>query len=86
MSPRSLEVRFLGHRTGTDERGAAILDELKTILQSRGSADLSPDDTYYSMPVSEIDFSNCRQCTPSYRALPDNYPNVAVSEASPPSA
>lgn len=68
---------------GTDERGAAILDELKTILQSRGSADLTPDDTYYSMPVSEIDFSNCRQCTPSYRALPDNYPNVAVSEASP---
>ena len=24
MSPRSLEVRFLGHRTGTDERGASF--------------------------------------------------------------
>lgn len=32
------------------------------------------------MPLSEIDFSQCRKCTPSYRALPANYPKPHYSE------
>lgn len=35
---------------------------------------------WYSLPVSEIDFSNCRTCTPSYRHLPDSYPSFTCAE------
>jgi paired amphipathic helix protein Sin3a len=31
------------------------------------------------MPTTEIDFSQCRRCTPSYRALPHNYPRGKCS-------
>jgi paired amphipathic helix protein Sin3a len=37
---------------------------------------------WYSTPLSEIDFSQCRKCTPSYRALPKDYPLPACSERS----
>jgi hypothetical protein len=36
----------------------------------------------FSMPLSEIDFSQCRRCSPSYRALPGDYPRVTSSERS----
>ncbi|KAL2344256.1 hypothetical protein Fmac_005541 [Flemingia macrophylla] len=31
-------------------------------------------DKYAAKPISELDLSNCEQCTPSYRLLPKNYP------------
>ncbi|KAI0488543.1 hypothetical protein KFK09_028379 [Dendrobium nobile] len=31
-------------------------------------------------PISELDLSNCQQCTPSYRLLPKNYPIPAASQ------
>ncbi len=31
------------------------------------------DDTWHSVPLSEIDFSRCRRCFPSYRSLPRDY-------------
>ena len=34
----------------------------------------------YATPLSEIDFAQCRKCTPSYRALPKNYPKPLCSE------
>ncbi len=37
-------------------------------------------DMWYSTPLSEVDFSQCRKCTPSYRALPKDYPLPASSE------
>ncbi|CAJ1939999.1 unnamed protein product [Sphenostylis stenocarpa] len=30
-------------------------------------------DKYAAKPISELDLSNCEQCTPSYRLLPKNY-------------
>ena len=41
-----------------------------------------PEDVWYSMPVGEIDFSECPRCTPSYRALPSGYPRLACTERS----
>ncbi|KAL6865182.1 hypothetical protein ACP4OV_016333 [Aristida adscensionis] len=32
-----------------------------------------------SKPISELDLSNCEQCTPSYRLLPKNYPMPPAS-------
>ena len=32
--------------------------------------------------MSEIDFAQCRKCTPSYRSLPKNYPKPLCSERS----
>ncbi|KAL6619882.1 hypothetical protein ACP70R_035021 [Stipagrostis hirtigluma subsp. patula] len=32
-----------------------------------------------SKPISELDLSNCQQCTPSYRLLPENYPMPSAS-------
>ena len=39
-------------------------------------------DMWYATPLSEIDFSQCRKCTPSYRALPKSYPKPVCSERS----
>ena len=36
----------------------------------------------YATPMSEIDFAQCRKCTPSYRSLPKNYPKPLCSERS----
>lgn len=59
---------FLG-----DEHGA-VLDDLKRLLNTRGVYSLSDQDLWYSLPLSEIDFSRCRRAMPSYRALPSAYP------------
>ncbi|KAE9597058.1 putative transcription regulator Others family [Lupinus albus] len=37
-------------------------------------------DKYLSKPINELDFSNCDQCTPSYRLLPKNYPIPPASQ------
>lgn len=39
-------------------------------------------DMWYAVPLSEIDFSQCRKCTPSYRALPKDYPKPKCTERS----
>ena len=41
------------------------------------------EEVWFSMPLSEIDFNNCRSCTPSYRALPNGYPIPACSDRTP---
>ncbi len=45
-----------------------------------GSGGELQTDMWYSTPLSEVDFSQCRKCTPSYRALPKDYPLPASSE------
>jgi len=60
-----------------------LFDEFKKILAAAGSQETMHDDTWYSVPILEIDFARCRQCTPSYRALPRDYPNPPCSERSP---
>ena len=37
---------------------------------------------WYATPLSEIDFSQCRKCTPSYRQLPISYPKPVCAERS----
>ncbi len=63
-------------------KNAALLEEFKSVLLSRGTipGPAMPEDAWYVLPVSEIDFSECQQCTPSYRALPDQYPRHTCSE------
>ncbi|CAH8253403.1 unnamed protein product [Arabidopsis lyrata] len=34
----------------------------------------------WAKPISELDLSNCEQCTPSYRLLPKNYPISIASQ------
>ncbi|CAD5316797.1 unnamed protein product [Arabidopsis thaliana] len=34
----------------------------------------------WAKPISELDLSNCEQCTPSYRRLPKNYPIPIASQ------
>ncbi|KAI3824026.1 hypothetical protein L1987_05473 [Smallanthus sonchifolius] len=37
---------------------------------------------YWGQSIQELDLSNCQQCTPSYRLLPDDYPIPSVSQRS----
>lgn len=65
------------------KRNAELFEEFKRILTAAGSAGASNvDDAWHSVPLSEIDFSRCRRCTPSYRALPRDYPAPPCSERS----
>lgn len=60
----------------------ALVAEFQRVLASRG---LAPDplvDACFSMPLSEVDFSQCRRCTPSYRALPAGFPHAPCSSRS----
>ena len=60
-----------------------LLDEFERILTAAGAPGAhSQDDAWHSVPLSEIDFSRCRRCTPSYRALPRDYPCPPFSERS----
>lgn len=36
----------------------------------------------FAVPLSEIDFSQCLKCSPSYRALPKDYPKPKCTERS----
>ncbi|GMI90141.1 SIN3-like 5 [Hibiscus trionum] len=59
-------------------------DELDTssignkVAESR-SLLCSSTDEYMGKSINELDLSNCEQCTPSYRLLPENYPRPIAS-------
>lgn len=60
-----------------------LFEEFKRIITAVGSPDApTHDDSWHSVPLSEIDFTRCRRCSPSYRALPRDYPNPPCSERS----
>ncbi|KAL3786130.1 hypothetical protein HJC23_010704 [Cyclotella cryptica] len=60
-----------------------LFEQFKCIITAIGAPDApAHDDSWHSVPLSEIDFSRCRRCTPSYRALPRDYPNPPCSERS----
>lgn len=61
---------------------ARLFDEFKSIMMHKGLPEITPEDTWFSMPVGEIDFSDCPRCTPSYRRLPKGYPRLACSARS----
>jgi paired amphipathic helix protein Sin3a len=67
------------------KRNSNLFEEFKRILTAAGSPTLSTqllDDAWYSVPLAEIDFGRCRRCSPSYRALPRDYPAPPCSERS----
>jgi len=67
------------------KRNTKLFEEFKRILSAAGSpAHPLPlmEDSWHSVPLSEIDFSRCRRCSPSYRALPRDYPAPPCSDRS----
>jgi paired amphipathic helix protein Sin3a len=68
------------------KRNNKLFEEFKRILAAaggRGTSTAPPmEDSWYSVPLSEIDFSRCRRCSPSYRALPRDYPAPPCSQRS----
>lgn len=54
-------------------RHTDLVRDFKKILDEHGARE-THNDVWFSMPLAEIDFSKCRRCTPSYRALPTSYP------------
>ncbi|KAG7367429.1 paired amphipathic helix repeat-containing protein [Nitzschia inconspicua] len=68
------------------KRNSKLFEEFKRILAAaggRGTSTAPPmEDSWYSVPLSEIDFSRCRRCSPSYRALPRDYPAPPCSQRS----
>jgi len=65
------------------KRNTELFEEFKRILASAGAPGASlKKNAWYSVPLSEIDFSRCRRCSPSYRALPRDYPAPPCSERS----
>lgn len=66
------------------KRNTELFEEFKRILASAGAPNgPAADDSWHSVPLSEIDFSRCRRCSPSYRALPRDYPAPPCSERNP---
>ena len=57
-----------------DAEGEKYVDELEAVLDNRLPKSDLEDETWLSMPASEIDLSHARRSTPSYRCLPKNYP------------
>ncbi|KAL2939201.1 Paired amphipathic helix protein Sin3-like 2 [Bienertia sinuspersici] len=47
-----------------------------------GPAKEKPNRDYTSKSIQELDLSNCKRCTPSYRLLPDDYPIPTASQRS----
>lgn len=62
--------------------GEELFEDFKRLLSHRGDFELSGQDMWFATPLSEIDFSQCRKCTPSYRALPKDFPKYVYSERS----
>lgn len=56
------------------KRHTKLFQEFKRILAAAGTGSAPTEESWYSVPLSEIDFSRCRRCSPSYRALPRDYP------------
>lgn len=64
------------------KRHTKLFEEFKRILASAGHP-RPTEESWYSVPLAEIDFSRCRRCSPSYRALPRDYPAHPCSDRSP---
>jgi hypothetical protein len=57
-----------------------LFEEFKRLLSGRESYEANGQDLWYSVPLSEVDFTQCLRCTPSYRCLPKDYPRPQCSE------
>lgn len=67
------------------KRNNKLFEEFKRIINAAGTQPTNApnmEDSWYSVPLSEIDFTRCRRCSPSYRALPRDYPSPPCSDRS----
>ncbi|WVZ22204.1 hypothetical protein V8G54_000748 [Vigna mungo] len=75
--PMKVEDRDRDRDDGTKERDRRERDKSNASANKDGSApkmsQYGSKDKYSGKPISELDLSNCDQCTPSYRLLPKNY-------------
>lgn len=76
------DILNIGGSSATGANARQLLDELKSLIANKGFTDLTPQDVWYSMPIAEVDLSQCQRCTPSYRCLPEGYPVLSCSERS----
>lgn len=60
----------------------APVDHGQVILTSQTTAQFT-NQTWAQLPITEIDLSQCRRCSPSYRALPASYPTLSCTARSP---
>jgi len=74
--PMKLEDRDRDRDDGMKERDRRERDKSNAIANKDVSApkmfQYGSKDKYSGKPISELDLSNCEQCTPSYRLLPKN--------------
>ena len=54
--------------------------EFRRLVNARSDYEANPQDLWFATPMCEIDFTQCRKCTPSYRALPKDYPKVMCTD------
>ena len=59
---------------------SGLLEEFDRLLASRGATDDPVEDAWFSVPLSDLDFTNCNQASPSYRSLPKSFPRPPCSE------
>ncbi|KAH9254631.1 hypothetical protein BASA81_007388 [Batrachochytrium salamandrivorans] len=57
-----------------------LVNELDRVLAARGVTDEMQEEGWFSVPLSEIDFTHCAHPTPSYHCLPERYPKPMCSE------
>ena len=57
-----------------------LLLEFSALLSLRENFELAPLALNFAAPLSEVDFTQCRRCTPSYRALPKSFPRPQCSD------
>lgn len=79
----SLVQELFGSAAGGGGSAVELFEEFKALLDSRANFESKGHEVWYAIPLSEIDFSQCRKCTPSYRALPKDFPPVQCSEMTP---
>ena len=63
--------------------GQELFEEFRQLVETRSGFESKGHEVWYAIPLSEIDFSQCRKCTPSYRALPKDFPPALCSETGP---
>lgn len=68
---------LIGDILGPNHRD--ILVEFQRLLENKAVYMEEKENIWFGVPLSEIDFSQCRKCTPSYRALPKDYPRFKSS-------
>ena len=59
------------------------MDDFKSLLDRHVGNKFQIDEKWFELPLSEIETPNSRRCTPSYRSLPENFPNLMCSGRTP---